>query len=95
MMPPDTISPQTPNPPDKTDSISQTHIHSHNNNPTNLPLIHPCNTPSLYESLNSFDAINIYRIFGCLCLCNPKHIVSASEDGHILDSRKLTPTLYA
>ena len=95
MMPPDTISPQTPNPPPKTDYLSQTHIHSHNNNPTNLPLIHPCDTPSLYGSLNSFDVINLYRIFAWRRLCNPKHIVSDSEDGHILNSRKLNPTLDA
>ena len=70
MMPPDTISTQTPNPTPKTDSVSKNHIHSLNNNPTNLPLIHPCNTPSLYDSLNSFDVINLYRIFGYLCFCN-------------------------
>ena len=52
MMPPDTISPQTPNPPTKTDYVSQTHIHSLHDYTTNLPLIHPCKTPSLSDSLN-------------------------------------------
>ena len=52
MMPPDTISTQTPNPPTKTDYVSQTHIHSINNYPTNLPVIQYSETPSLSDSLN-------------------------------------------
>ena len=60
-----------------------------------MPDIRPCETASLSDTRQSFDPLNLHRLFGCRHFRNPKHTTSAANNTTLIDTRKPPTTLGA
>ena len=95
MLPPNTTSQKTSTPPLESEMVSHTYIHSLGHNISNLSPIHHFNTPPPSIYCKFFGVLNLHCLFGWHHLLIPKHTLSYSEDGRILNSVELPLTLGA
>ena len=74
--------------------LSTTLLHKLHLDPTDLPPIHPSNTPSPCENRTNFDNLKLHRIFGCRKFKNQRHLIAASANA-ILNQTGELPLLWA